>query len=382
LQGHRGAPKIPGPGISRGERGAGLRRILLGALTGIASAAVFFFLVEGIFSTLVALSMIFPRDRVAERFHTHFDEVLGWVNTPGVVLPDLYGPGKYLKINSQGFRADQETYAPAPPRGKRLICSGDSFTLGYGVGNPHTWCHLLSARSPVPLETVNMGQGGYGVDQVYLWFERDAAPLAYQIHLFAFVAGDFERMLDDEFSGYAKPVVGIVEGRLSVLNAPLPRPGLLSDLRRSPFKLLAFRSVSALFSFTSSLRERDAALAIRSQQQARIVSRIFEELREIDRSKGAALIAVHLPLQREYRDGHLSPERAFLAGELERLAIPYWDLLPEFQALREGEFSALFIPTDDPITERFPGAGGHYNEAGNAAVAASLMRRLVAAGLL
>jgi len=363
-------------------RGVRLRRLLSGTLAGIASAAIFFFLVEGIFSTLVALSMIFPRHRIAERFHTHFDEVLGWVNTPAVSIPDLYGPGKHLKINSQGFRADQEVYAPAPPHGKRLICSGDSFTLGYGVGNLHTWCHLLSVRSRVPLETVNMGQGGYGVDQVYLWFRRDAGPLSYDIHLFAFVAGDFERMLDDEFSGYAKPVVGIVDGRIAVLNAPLPRPGLLSDLRRSPFKLLAFRSVSSLFSFSRSLGEKEASLALRSQQQAQVVARIFEELRGINASKGAALVAVHLPLRREYRDGHLSPERAFLRGELERQAIPYWDLLPEFQALQEAEFSALFIPTHDPVTEQFPGAGGHYNEAGNAAVAGSLLRRLETAGLL
>ena len=50
-----------------------------------------------------------------------------------------------------------------PPGKTRIICSGDSFTLGFGVDNEHTWPQQLAARN-ANLETVNMGQGGYGAD--------------------------------------------------------------------------------------------------------------------------------------------------------------------------------------------------------------------------
>src|SRR5439155_1903766 len=111
----------------------------------------------------------------------------------------------------------------AVPDGKvRIICSGDSFTLGFGVDNTHSWCELLSSLEP-RLETVNMGQGGYGVDQAYLWYKRDAAKIGHQAQLLAFVTDDFYRMQSSSFSGYGKPVLEVEDGRLVVKNAPVPR---------------------------------------------------------------------------------------------------------------------------------------------------------------
>jgi len=101
---------------------------------------------------------------VAERRHTKYDPDLGWVNEPSVHIPNMYGQGVYLKTNSQGFRSNHD-FDTVVPNGKyRIICSGDSFTLGYGVDNDHTWRQVLTSLDP-RLETVNMGQGGYGVDQ-------------------------------------------------------------------------------------------------------------------------------------------------------------------------------------------------------------------------
>ena len=57
------------------------------------------------------------------------------------------------------------------------------------------------------LETLNMGQGGYGVDQAYLWYKRDAAKFEHQVHLLAFITDDFVRMQSDRFRGYGKPVI-------------------------------------------------------------------------------------------------------------------------------------------------------------------------------
>ena len=76
----------------------------------------------------------------------------------------MYGPNVYLRTNSQAFRNNADFSATAPEPKARIICSGEFFTFGYGVDIDSTWCQLLASRNN-RLEMVNMGQGGYGVDQ-------------------------------------------------------------------------------------------------------------------------------------------------------------------------------------------------------------------------
>jgi hypothetical protein len=108
-------------------------------------------------------------------------------------IPDMYRPGVSLRTNSRSFRGGRE-FTEAVPSGKfRVICSGDSVTLGFGVGDDHPWCKLLESLDQ-RLETVNMRQAGYGVDQAYLWYKRDGGAFRHHVHLFAPIVDDFRRM--------------------------------------------------------------------------------------------------------------------------------------------------------------------------------------------
>ena len=123
----------------------------------------------------------------------------------------MYGPGILLKTNPQGFRADHDTASASARRDVRVICSGDSFTLGYGVDNDHAWCQRLAAIDP-RLETVNMGQGGYGIDQAYLWFARDGDSLEPRHPR---VRADHRRLPSHaaaSFLGHGKPVLDLGTG--------------------------------------------------------------------------------------------------------------------------------------------------------------------------
>ncbi|MGH2570030.1 MAG: hypothetical protein ACRDGR_02310 [bacterium] len=135
---------------------------------GFAVAAVILglLLIEG--ASRVALFAIDRRGELTERKHTTYDDELGWVNVPSTTVKDLYGPGRSLTINAQAFRGKREYEKTPPPGVTRLLCSGDSFTLGWGVDDDDTWCARLERENP-ELEVVNMGQGGYGIDQAYLW---------------------------------------------------------------------------------------------------------------------------------------------------------------------------------------------------------------------
>src|SRR5262249_22686948 len=138
----------------------------------------------------------------AERVHTQYDPELGWVNVPNVFIPSLYGPGVSLRTNAQGFRNDEPVASSIPPGRVRIVCSGDSFTLGYGVSNAQAWCNRL-ATIDRRIEAINMGQGGYGADQAYLWYRRDGLKIDQDVQIFAFITDDFARMRRPVFLGYA-----------------------------------------------------------------------------------------------------------------------------------------------------------------------------------
>src|SRR5690349_21151756 len=84
------------------------------------TAATFIF-VEGL-SSVLYLSRGLSRP-LAERVHTRYDDLLGWVNVPDLHRPDMYGKGIGFRSNKQGFRNDRD-FAVSVPLGKtRIICS-------------------------------------------------------------------------------------------------------------------------------------------------------------------------------------------------------------------------------------------------------------------
>jgi hypothetical protein len=124
-----------------------------------ANVAVLVFLgvaLEGLLSTLL-FTWDVVSDRVnPERRHTRYDPDLGWVAIPNLFIPDMYGPGVSLRTNSRGFRGGREFIEAVPPGKFRVICSGDSVTLGFGVADDYPWCKLLESLDQ-RIETVNMG---------------------------------------------------------------------------------------------------------------------------------------------------------------------------------------------------------------------------------
>src|SRR5919107_1642397 len=93
-------------------------------------------LLEGMSSlVLFVLTIRTPPERV---YGAH-DPLLGWVSQPNIYIPDMYGPGVYLRTDAQGFRSNHAVARQVPSGRVRMICSGDSFTFGSGVDNDHTW---------------------------------------------------------------------------------------------------------------------------------------------------------------------------------------------------------------------------------------------------
>jgi hypothetical protein len=367
------------------NRRSGRARVRQFAVVSLAIAlvpAVAFILLEGASSLLLFISGILDYERqapLARLLHTRHDPDLGWANIPGVRVEDLYGPGVWLQTNAQGFRAERDYSKEVPPGHLRVICSGDSFTLGYGVANDQTWCAELEDLDP-RLESVNMGQGGYGLDQAYLWYRRDGTRLAHDIHIFAFIFDDFRRMQERTFLGYDKPVLGIRDGRLVVDNVPVPQRPFYAAWRDPLQAITSELRTSALVRRiggghgTETAAESPGA-AERSRATWEVVRKVIDELVAANRDKQSLLVLVHLPTPGDFRQGISDPWRRFAKREAEQRGLLYLDLVAALRRLPAQSVESLFIA---PGAVQYRAAAGHLTPKGNEWVARELYDFLAA----
>ena len=311
---------------------------------------------------------------MAEINHTEYDAELGWINIPNAQVADLYGEGIGMRINAQGFRGDADVAPTVAPGKVRIICSGDSFTLGYGVDNAHTWSHLLGGLND-RIETVNMGQGGYGVDQAFLWYRRERDKFGHQIHIFAFVNTDFDRMRSDTFLGYGKPLVKVVDGKIEIANAPVPeRSSITPWMNRNGHivrDLKLVRTVTGVVNKFRSGPTEDPRLGDEATQK--IATAIFRELQSTSVAAGRTLVLVHLPVKEGYQIRKPGMWRTFVHKTAAEEGILLIDLYDDIQKLDEKEIEPLFIGEKDLS---YVGAAGHYTSKGNTLVAKMLYERL------
>lgn len=344
-----------------------LRKAALVGLVNLVVIVLLFALLEGGASLLFIGHEILRTPGVPEDSHAEHDELLGWVNRPNVYIPDMYGPGVPVRTNGQGFR-NVHDFPPTVPEGKlRIICSGDSFTFGYGVGNDQVWCERLAELDP-RIETVNMGLGGYGVDQAYLWYMRDGTRLEHDLQIFAFLTDDFRRMRSDRFMGYGKPYLEIRNDSLVVANFPVPRTSRLTRWRALHGETVARLNLVRLSRRVLGLddpakaAEREAA---GDERLRAVVARVFDELRRTNDARGSRLVLVYFPGAWDYMgDGRTEAWREFVREEAARQEIPLFDLVEEIRRVPPTEVEALYAPN------------AHFSVAGNEWAARVLNRLL------
>ena len=329
---------------------------------------VLFALIEGASNLLFVGNQIRRTQGMREQAHSTYDPVVGWANLPNVNLPNLYGPGVGLRTNAQAFRADRE-YTKAVPAGKtRIVCSGDSFTLGFGVSNEDAWCSQLATLDP-RLETVNLGQGGYGVDQAYLWYKRAGAPLDHQVQLLSFITDDFQRMETDRFLGYGKPKLDLRGDSVVTVNSPVPKTSTFERWRASQSHSFGNLSVVRLYRRLFQHNEEGPppdSVAARKQRTRRVLAAMFADLARINKAKNSQLVLVYLPGQSDYKTDVLAADwRRFIAEEAGKLGVTYIDLVDEIRRdVKPTDLDAFYLEDS------------HYTKSGNAWVAGAIYKRL------
>jgi hypothetical protein len=312
--------------------------------------------------------------------HAQYDSALGWVSTPGFSVADMYGPGAGLHIDVRGFRTGGKADPHGALSGPRAVCSGDSFTFSPGVADDRAWCALLESLTP-GLTTVNMGQNGYGLDQVYLWYKRDGAKLAHDVQVLAYITDDFRRMQLGTVFGFAKPVLEIRNDSLVTTNTPIApydaytRRFWTGVVVRSELRLVRlYQLVRDKVSHRLGPSSGPGDAAAQDSLTWMKVRRIIDDLAQINRVKGSTLVLVHLPVIEDYWDSDADPWRERMRAAAAGGEFEFVDLVDGLRRLPADSVEQMFFGNGIP---GYADGVGHYSVAGNAWVAEQLHRRLL-----
>lgn len=349
-----------------------LRRVLGRTLLFLGLTVLAFAALEGIFGAVFLGLDLFRSARDAglhsQRTYLEPDTLLGWRTIPNLHLPDLWAPGSGLASNSRGFREAREVGARVPEGTSRIVCLGDSFTFGIGVANDETWCAMLGAREG--LESVNLGEAGYGIGQAMLKYERDASGIPHDVVIVAPIAEDFRRVGLRRFVGYERPYFSAEDGGLVVENVPVPRTSRLrvwATLNRALLQRFhVFRAGRRVLDLVPGA---EPARASRTDAPPELVARLLlARLRDTVEARGASLILALLPSG--VPDPMTQDWKLFLAGFAEANGVPFVDLYSPHEGRLRAERARMFS------TE-----WGHFSVEGNRWVADRLepvVRRVTA----
>jgi len=313
-----------------------------------------FFLIEGFFSTWAVLTQLntdFHRGKMQD-----YDDYLGWKLIPNLKNENWYGHQKSLTTNSQSFRNEKDFNFKVPANKIRIVCSGDSFTFGSGVGDKVAWCNQFNQMND-RIEAINMGESAYSVGQAYLKYVRDGEKFDHHIHIFAFITHDFRRMKSDKFLDAYKPVLGLKDGKVVVTNYPVPKR--LIKIPNFTENLNVLARLDTLKFLTKLMKKRHLTYrkpVLDDEEAKKIVSTIFQDLKKINEAKNSVLVLVLLPLEEDRGESPYEDWRQFVHAEAAKQDIIFIDLVDNVRQLSDQEIQGFY--TNDS-------GHGHLAEKGN-----------------
>lgn len=174
------------------------------------------------------------------------------------------GEEKTAHINSFGYRG-REFDSLKKPGEKRILLEGDSFILGFGVGDEDVVSKRLEILLP-NTTVINAGYaGGFGPDGYFLHLKNSGITLQPDITVFSvFVFNDLSDLADNEWIGVGpigepEMVVSkttLVDDSGFLLPASLPLIYKIPIVRESNLGILASNGISNFSSFVKNRYER------------------------------------------------------------------------------------------------------------------------------
>ncbi|UCG72337.1 MAG: hypothetical protein JSV45_13995 [Chromatiales bacterium] len=307
------------------------------------------------------------------------DPVLGW----------------YRIGNSAGMRDDREYEKRPAPGTIRVSAFGDSFTYGSDVELQETWAKQLTTIVPA-IETLNYGNGAYGLDQAYLRYRKLGAEYNPDIVLIGFMTENIARHVNVFRAFYTrsyrnviftKPRFILQDGQLTLLDNPIAsledhRDLLANDrrvlaelgrndyhyqinYRRGRFDFLPSVRLMKIVAYVLRLKILDPIIRLDGMYSAEseaydVTVAIFDAFYREVLENGALPIVVIFPDLHDQRRSRKKRERRYspLLVDLEGRGYPVIDTMTALEAY-ESQYSIKELTRD----------WGHYSPVGNRIVA-------------
>jgi lysophospholipase L1-like esterase len=301
----------------------------------------------------------------------------------------LAKPNNTLIVASRDYRIGVQTDGygfrnawPWPEKAE-IVALGDSLTFGWGVEDNQAWPAIVAKALP-HFRLINLGQGGFGPQQYLRVYETFGAKLHPKLVLVGFFAGNdfadsdvFDRWLKAGantnyivFRNFGKPrstrltldqpigdLIVSVLWRGHLLASKSRLYSLLVQIRKNlksgPADTTIFRASNGLrlnLYMTSFARETDVYRP--GYLPFDLAVKALQKLQSVAKGNNANVLVILQPTKEEVYLPLISganldadPERP-LRETLEKLGIPYINLLPDFRA-RAAKGEVLFFETDD-----------------------------------
>ncbi|MFQ5647110.1 MAG: SGNH/GDSL hydrolase family protein [bacterium] len=347
---------------------------------------------------LTSTGKLLDRYRSSSSSYMIYDADLGWDCRPGGKSRN----GLY-KYNSLGIRSAPREYPLTSDKKKfRIMLFGDSFTHCDDVAFEKSWGYYLEKNlqtAGIPAEVINLGVGGYGMDQALLRWRKLGRRFSADLVIFGFMPDNVKRNVN-MFRKMIYPPTGIPFSKprfieegdsLKPVNAPtVPLGKLMETLRNfndwkfAPYEFFFhpgdfqkhFWQKSRFISLTgrvleyltqgkfSSKGRADVYFSLKSEP-ARISLKIIRKFKQEVEAAGAHFMIVHL-ISDEFLGYLLKGEKLVYREMLKELDKHYQVIHPEsdlLKAARNSSSASLFR--------------GHYSPKGNRVVADSVARYIL-----
>ncbi len=254
------------------------------------------------------------------------DEDLGWVFRPKDRVMIL--EGIEYKSNKQGFRDDKDFSLESTYSDKaNIVLLGDSFVFGYGVEKSNAMADLLEKRLNMPDRVFNLAVLGWGIDQMYLAYQKYSGIIKPKIVVLIFIDDDIRRVVESYREGMSKPCFVLADNRLKIDSQQ--KIGMIEKIfQRSYLLNIPYRVAYSYF------------------YSKKITEAIFLELNEFVRQANGGLIIIRLPEEQMLSS---SCPRSIILRKFfdfrnfcKENNIKYFDLYDEISSLPEKFIKSLY----------------------------------------
>ena len=266
-----------------------------------------------------------------------FDSKLGWALRPDHRFVNKSADFRIaLETDAHGLRDDYHGDTKKPEGTFRVLCLGDSFTLGYTVSREDLFVDMLEhwwQAEGRKVEVINAGVQAYSTDQQLAWLEEHGAEWAPDLVLMFAFENDLYWNLKDAYAGSAKPVY---DDRGVRVPTELQDRMSRSFLQRTAIGNRLFRRDASLERINVIGTERkitaeQAVLLVDAPtfvaDAERRTSAIFHQAGATARKLGAKLVVCPIPsrsqVDQRYADEVMGPKNLKLARDKWDPSLPY-----------------------------------------------------------